>query len=316
MPGLSFRLCEQHPEIMTLGVMITNFQAWNTTLATLHSVLQHAGGEVAQILVVDDASDAPDQWIGDPMVVVHRNPTNLGYVRSVNVGMSLMKTDLVVVLDCDAQPLTQFAREVRQRFSANPKLAALGFTQTDQSGDLRPSGERVPGVLDFVLGTGLFNRLPEKLREFLLPDPSKWCIHSCCMAVRSASFHTVGGFDERFDFLDADMDFSWRLLEHGLVNEITTQVLCFHPGGGSPQTIGQRVLRHHRNRWLLLRLHRGIRFPALVKGALFVRHLVECFILAFLWLTPARKKLRNKLSTRWTLLKTVAWDYVVCSHRQ
>lgn len=296
---------------MTLGVLITNFQAWNTTLATLRLVLQHAGGGLAQIVVVDDASDAPDQWIGDPLVVVHRNQTNLGYARSVNVGMRLMKTDLVVILDCDAQPLTPFVQEIRQRFLANSKLAALGFTQTDNSGDLRPSGERVPGVVDFVLGPGLFNRLPVKWREFLLPDASKWCIHSCCMAVRTESFRAVGGFDERFDFLDADMDFSWRLLEHGLVNEITTQVLCFHPGGGSPQTTGQRVLRHHRNRWLLLRQHGCIRFPVLMKSALFVRHLAEFGLLAFLSLTPARHRFLNKLNTRWTLLKTVATGYAI-----
>lgn len=296
---------------MTLGVLITNYQAWNSTEATLRSILHYSGELLDQIVVVDDASDAPDQWNGNPLVKIHRNQTNIGYVRSVNVGMSLIKTDLVVLLDCDAQLCTPFVHELKQRFSSNPKLAVLGFTQTDQSGDLRPSGEQVPGWIDFVLGPALFNRLPFKLKKKLTADGSRLCIHSCCMAVRNESFRTVGGFDEEFDFLDADMDFSWRLLENDFVNEITPQIVCFHPGGGSPQSTGLRVIRHHKNRWLLLRKHRAIRHLSLVKAALFLRHLIELCILVFLSLTPARQKFMSKLRTRWVLAKSALWNYKI-----
>ena len=130
------------------------------------------------------------------------------------------------------------------------------------------------------------------------------------MAVRRSAFLNVGGFDESFDFLDADMDFSWSLLEHGWNTAITSDVLCYHPGGGSPQSTGQRVLRLHRNRWRLLCKHGHVRWQALAKLLLFLRHLIETGVLALLCLTPLTRRFRPKFKTRWQLLTSVARGYV------
>lgn len=302
---------------MTLGVLITNYQAWPTTLATLEAVLAlcpEAAGLV-QIVVVDDASDAPAYWDQDPRVSIHRNAQNLGYVRSVNVGMALMQADVIILFDCDARPLVAFAAEVRQMFRKDEKLGALGFTQTDDTQVLRPAGEPTPTLREFLVGPAFFSRLPASLSRLFLRAGRGLCIHSCCMAVRRSAFLSVGGFDESFDFLDGDMDFSWSLLEHGWKTAITSDIRCFHPGGGSPQTTGQRVLRFHRNRWRLLCKHGCVRFPTSAKGLLYARHLAEFVILGLVWLTPARPRILNKLSTRWTLLNTVARDYILGSPR-
>lgn len=296
---------------MTLGVLITNYQAWPTTLATLEAVIElcPAAAELAQIIVVDDASDAPSIWDKDPRVTIHRNKQNLGYVRSVNVGMALLQVDVVIMLDCDARPLNAFAQEVRRHFAADEKLGSLGFTQTDDSQVLRRSGEPTPTLREFIIGPAFFSRLPASIVHWFLPAGRRLCIHSCCMAVRRSAFLNVGGFDENFDFLDGDMDFSWSLLEHGWNTGITPDILCFHPGGGSPQSTAQRVLRNHRNRWLLLCKHGRIELHSLVKTALFFRHLLECFSLLFLVLTPLRNGIISKLKTRFSLLLGVKNGY-------
>ena len=296
---------------MTLGVLITNYQAWPTTLATLEAVIELCpeAAELAQIIVVDDASDAPSIWDKDPRVTIHRNKQNLGYVRSVNVGMALLQVDVVIMLDCDARPLNAFAQEVRRHFAADEKLGSLGFTQTDDSQVLRRSGEPTPTLREFIIGPAFFSRLPASMVHWFLPARRRLCIHSCCMAVRRSAFLNVGGFDENFDFLDGDMDFSWSLLEHGWNTGITPDILCFHPGGGSPQSTAQRVLRNHRNRWLLLCKHGRIELHSLVKTALFFRHLLECFSLLFLVLTPLRNGIISKLKTRFSLLLGVKNGY-------
>ncbi len=297
---------------MTLGVLITNYQAWPTTLATLEAVIALCpeAAELAQIVVVDDASDAPSKWDKDPRVSIHRNTQNLGYVRSVNVGMGLMQVDVVIMLDCDARPLTAFAQEVRQQFAADEKLGALGFTQTDDTQVLRPAGEPTPILREFLIGPAFFSRLPAFMARWFLPEGRRQCIHSCCMAVRRSAFLEVGGFDESFDFLDGDMDFSWSLLEHGWNTKITPDILCFHPGGGSPQSTGQRVLRFHRNRWRLLCKHGHVRWQAPAKMLLLLRHLMEVGVLATLCLNPFARRFRAKLQTRWQLLTSVATGYV------
>jgi N-acetylglucosaminyl-diphospho-decaprenol L-rhamnosyltransferase len=297
--------------MITLGVLITNYQAWKTTLGTLEAVigLCPEASELAQIVVVDDASDAPSEWEKDRRVSIHRNSQNLGYVRSVNVGMALMEVDVVILLDCDARPLTAFAQEVRHQFDVDERLGALGFTQTDDSQVLRPSGEPTPTLREFLIGPAFFSRLPAFIGRWMLPAGRRLCIHSCCMAVRRSAFLQVGGFDEGFDFLDGDMDFSWSLLEHGWSTKITPEILCFHPGGGSPQSTGQRVLRFHRNRWRLLCKHGHVNCQTPVKLLLQLRHVMEVGALAMLCLTPLARRLRPKLNTRWQLLTSVAKDY-------
>ena len=296
---------------MTIGVLITNYKAWPTTQATLTAVINlHPDSvDLPQILVVDDESDAPSSWDGDPRVQIHHNPRNIGYVRSINVGMALMRTDLVVILDCDARPLTAFTRITRDTFTAHPDLGALGFTQTDESSALRPSGEPTPTLREFIIGPAFFSRLPAQLRHFILPANRPSCIHSCCMAVRRAAFQDVGGFDESFDFLDGDMDFSWRLIERAWKTTLTPDIVCFHPGGGSPQSTGQRVLRLHQNRWRLLAHHGHLPSPGLAKILLSTRHLIEVAALELLCLTPIRSRFQSKLAPRRSLLISVSNAY-------
>lgn len=297
---------------MTLGVLITNYRSWPTTLGTLEAVIALCpiADELAQIIVVDDDSDAPSAWDKDPRVTIHHNTQNLGYVRSVNVGMAQMQVDVIIMLDCDARLLTTFVQEVRQQFAKDEKLGALGFTQTDDTQILRPAGEPTPTLREFLIGPAFFSRLPAFMCRHFLPVGRHLCIHSCCMAVRRSAFLDVGGFDESFDFLDADMDFSWSLLEHGWNTRITPDILCFHPGGGSPQATAHRVLRFHRNRWRLLCKHGHVRWRLLARGLLQLRHLIEVSVLAMLCLTPFARRFRGKLQTRWQLLNSVNAGYV------
>jgi len=297
---------------MTVGVLITNYKAWPTTLKTVEALvrLHPDPADLAQIIIVDDASDAPNQLPAYPQIQIQRNPQNKGYVASVNAGMALMTTDLVVVLDCDARPLTPIVAEVKARFTSNPRLGALGFMQTDVSQMLRPAGEPTPTLREFIIGPAFFSRLPKPIQSFALPQNRPLCIHSCCMAIRREEFVQVNGFDETFDFLDGDMDFSWRLLKDHWENAITDKIHCFHPGSGSPQSTNQRVIRHHQNRWRLLTQHGHIAWPALAKSLLGLRHLIETAVLMMLCLTPARTRFLAKLDTRRELLTTVSNAYV------
>lgn len=292
-----------------VGVLVTNYQAWPTTRETVRAILSHAGHGVTRVLVVDDGSDAPAVWPEDGNVVIHRNPENLGYVASVNVGMSLMEEELVVLLDCDARPLNDFVPEVLARFNENPRLGALGFTQTDDRELLRPAGESCPSLLDFIIGPSFAHRFPFSLSARKPTGTSILCLHSCCIAIRRAAFENVSGFDESFDFLDADNDFSIRLNRSGWRTALTSEVLCFHPGSGSPQSTTTRVLRFHRNRWRLLRKHGFVRCPAVVRPFLFLRHLLEWLALMLLRLRTPSPELRDKASCRVTLLKSVWKDY-------
>jgi GT2 family glycosyltransferase len=261
----------------------------------------------AEIIVVDDASDAPSHWPGNDRVRICRNARNLGYVRSVNRGMSVMQSEIILILDCDAYPLTDFVPTLRQRFGSEATLGALGGRVTNGSGHYGITGEAAPRLSSFIVGQALNAQL----------RPPEWTptqdlvLHSYCMAVRAAAFRAMGGFDEEFDFLDADIDLSLRLQNSGWKIEIDPTLVCHHLGSGSPQSTVARVKRFHRNRLRLLQKHHMIGWKQGVLLLLTLRHLIEWVILLVGSLAPSRESrtYAEKRAGRVDLLRSVFREY-------
>jgi hypothetical protein len=292
---------------MTLGVLITNYQAWSLTELAIKEVLRCSGERISRIIVVDDASDAPAIFPESAKVFIYRNPQNLGYVRSVNVGMRLMNEDLVLLLDCDAYPIMDLVPGILRHFEGEPGLGALGVLEVGASGKTRIAGEREPTLGYFLLGQALGDRFTR--RGWFLGK--RFVLHSCCMAVRRSAFEQIGGFDEEFDFLDADNDFSMRLQDAGWRIKADCLLQCFHQGSGSPQTTSQRVIRFYRNRWYLLRKHDRVRFAPVCQLLLGLRHTGELICARFASALRLRPKgeLHDKLAGRYQLLRSVFRDY-------
>jgi GT2 family glycosyltransferase len=291
----------------SVGVLVSNYQSWPLTERAIREVLRWSGDAISKIVVVDNASDAPALFPNTDKVVIHRNIQNLGYVRSVNIGMHLLDDDVVLFLDCDAYPLMDLIPQIFQHFQNEPRLGALGFFEFNAEGKTRIAGDHEPTLISFLLGQALGARCARH-GWFL---GKRFVLHSCCMAVRREAFHQICGFDETFDFLDADTDFSLRLLDAGWLIKTDSALKCFHQGSGSPMTTSGRVLRLHRNRWLLLRKHRRVRFGSVCKLMLFIRHLIE--LLFKLACAPFQKKRAGRLADfvhgRINLLRTVWWNY-------
>jgi hypothetical protein len=293
--------------MINVGVLMTNYCAWPLSERGIREVLRWSGEHITRIVVVDDASDAPESFAGHPNVLIRRNSENLGYVRSVNVGMRLMSDDVVLVLDCDAHPVMDLVPGILKHFEGNAKLGALGLFEAGKDGRTRIAGEAEPTLPHFLLGQALGESCAR--RGWFLGK--RFVLHSCCMVVRRNAFEEVGGFDEEFDFLDADTDFSMRLQDAGWQVATDSGLRCYHEGSGSPQAISRRVVRYHRNRWRLLQKHGKLRFPFACRILLGLRHLSE-----FAALT-AMKSLRvrpaadvdDKLTGRRELLRTVLANY-------
>ena len=282
----------------TLGVLVTNYETWDLTRSCLDGVLAHRDG-VDRILVVDDASRQPPPPL-DAGVEVRRNPENLGLVRSLNLGVQALGTDLVVLFDSDARPLGPFAAEAQARFAANPRLAVLGFATVDAAGNPTGSSDEGPDVWSLVLGQRLSARW-ERVR----PRPGRLCVYTCAMVLRRSAFAALGGFDEAFDWLDLDHDLCMRAWRAGWRVEQAPGLVAFHQGSGAPQETSRRVARFYRNRWYLLRKHGKVRRPGLVRALVLGRLRAELLLLRllgrFLFRDPAVRA--DKLSGRRSLLR-------------
>ena len=264
---------------LDVSVLITNYETWPDAARCARSAVEYAGDRLDEVLIVDDCSSetGPDD-LPAPVRVV-RNETNQGYVRSVNIGFSELDSDIIVLLDSDAEPLMDFVPGVRTAFSDNPELGAMALHLVDLDGNPTGAVSPKPTVLYYVLGQRAGSWLRRVTEGDGLPPPERMCLHSCGMAVRLEAVEDVGGFDEEFDFLDADTDFSMRLRQAGWRLTKSDEVTAYHEGGGSPQSTAKRVVRHHKNRWRLLCKHGKFRRPYLIKSALTLRVKLEYALL-------------------------------------
>jgi hypothetical protein len=296
---------------LSVSVLITNYETWPDAARCARSAVEHAGDQLDEVLIVDDCSEntGPDD-LPEPIRVL-RNDTNQGYVRSVNIGFSHLDSDLVVLLDSDAEPLMDFVPGVREAFREDADLGALALHLVDRDGKPTGAVSPEPTVFHYVLGQQASSWLRRITTGDRRPSRDQMCLHSCGMAVRREAFESVGGFDEAFDFLDADTDFSMRLRQAGWRLGKSEDIVAYHEGGGSPQSTAKRVVRHHRNRWRLLQKHGKLEQPLMIKVALALRHGLEYGLLRTVGtlITRSTVERKDKLTGRRVLLRRLWTDY-------
>jgi len=295
--------------LLPLSVVVTNYNTTALTVRCIEGIRRNLPRQPAEIIVVDDASSEKIAGQLPAGVTLIVNETNQGYVRSVNIGVARATQDLVLVLDSDAAPLDDIGTAIVDAFATVPRLGALGFQLVDREGNPTGATQAEPTGLGLVLGQLLEHRFNHRLPR---PHPDWFTIHSCAIAFRRQTFVDVGGFDDQFDFLDADTDFSMRLWRAGWELTMAQHVRILHEGSGSPQTTARRVVRHHANRWRLLEKHGLITHALPLKMALAARHMAE-----LIWLNgPARlvaglspERRLDKVASRRQLLASVWRGY-------
>jgi len=291
---------------LRVSVLITNYETWPDAARCARKVIEHCGTEVARILIMDDASATSPPPLPEE-VEVKRHKENQGFPRTLNSGFEVLDEEVIVHFDADGHPLMDFVPRVSRAFSSDEQLGALGFHMVDRED--RPTGSHTAAseisTFRFLVGQR-FSSLVEDVTgtELLLPN-------ACGTAIRRKAFQEIGGFDDGFELLDVDLDFFLRLNEAGWGVEYNPEIRAYHEGGGTPQSTATRVVRHHRDRWHLLRKHGRVQFPRLTKFLLFLRHALEYGAIALggSVLFPVRERRRDKQNGRRQLIQKVWTDY-------
>jgi GT2 family glycosyltransferase len=232
---------------MTLGILVTNYNTWKLTSQCIISCLKYADAPVDQFLVVDDCSseEFANQY---EEVELIKNEHNLGLIKSLNLGVKKLDTDIILIFDSDAWPLENYSHKVKEYFFQNPSIGIATFQTFNSKGQATQSYESEPGVLSLLLGQQLYKIYLEKFEK----RPSKINVFTCAMAVRKEVFQEIGVFDENFDWLELDHDLCMRASRKGW-NIGIMPIYAFHAGSGTPQKVSHRVIRFYKNRWYLLK---------------------------------------------------------------
>lgn len=234
---------------LSVGVLVLNYNTWDLAVRAVSEAIRLEGDGILEYVLFDDGSPTPPPAQMDPRVRLICGGVNRGYTSALKLALAKMKSDLIVVFDADAYPLAPFASTVRQAFENDTRAGELAFFAEDEKGS--PTQTFVwsePTKWTLLLGQKLHTWLSPKVLQ-----ASHLCVFSCCMATRREAYLQVGGIDDNFDFLDADLDYSMRLRRNGWKVAADPRLKAFHAGGAWRQLQRHRVLRFYKSRWYLLR---------------------------------------------------------------
>jgi N-acetylglucosaminyl-diphospho-decaprenol L-rhamnosyltransferase len=220
--------------------------SWNTRellLRCLRSLEpEHREGR-ARVWVVDNGSSdgsAEAARAAAPWATVLEPGANLGFGRAVNLvaqqGRSpwLLATNADVALGTGALEALLAAGGDNRVGCVAPRLE-LPDGATQHSVHPLPT---VPFTLAFNLGLCRLSRhLGDRLCLEGLWDPERrravpWAI-GACLLIRRAAFDEVGGFDEQQWMYAEDLDFGWRLREHGWTTYYEPAARVLHESGAA-----------------------------------------------------------------------------------
>ncbi|MGA3131733.1 MAG: glycosyltransferase [Terracidiphilus sp.] len=259
---------------LSVGVLVLNYNTWDLALRTLDAAMRIEAGNITEYVLFDDGSTNPPPKEIDNRIKLIRGESNRGFGRALPEAFAAMKSDIVVLFDSDAYPLTPFAEKVEERFERDARLGQLGFRAQDENGSQTESFFNEPTQWSLILGQALYARVSRKALQ-----PDRLCVITGCMATRAKAYAHVGGFDAEFDFLDVDVDYSIRLRRNGWKIEIDPSTRVFHVGGGTPQLMRHRVRHFYKSRWRLLRKHGLMWSPRLARIFILARLTCEKVIL-------------------------------------
>lgn len=161
-----------------------------------------------QLIIVNDSpTEKPEPQILKiaPQALVINNPKNLGFAKSMNIGVKKAQGDYLLFLNSDVKLLDNKFNQAIAEFKNNPRLFALTFAQIEANGHLT-------GANQGSFYQGLFQhqeRTSQSVSLNLWPEGGS-------SLLRKKYFLKLKGFDEDYSpFYWEDVDLGFRAQKKG-----------------------------------------------------------------------------------------------------
>lgn len=214
-------------------VIVPVHDARNETIDCLHSLLRHTElGDADSLLVIDDASTDPgvrevlDGLAGLPGIMVVRNPSNLGYTRTVNKGCDLAGDEDVVLLNSDTVVGPHWLRNLKVAAYHNDRIGTVTAV-SDNAGAFsvpNPGHNEIPDGID----TNMLARAVMDSGEVApieVPTGNGFCLY-----IKREVIKTIGRFDDAAfpQGYGEENDFCMRALAAGWYNVVDPRTWVHH----------------------------------------------------------------------------------------
>ncbi len=238
----SFSLCD---------LIVPIYNSLSYVRECLHSILNHTEAGACRIIIVDDASDSHThrylrciaaEYPGQ--ITLHRNPENLGFVKSCNLGIALGNAPFVVLINSDVVVTPGWLERLVSCAERDPRIAAVNpFTNHASQINL----PLAPGANFFGMDEYLQRHGPTSAADVVTSV-------GFCLLLRRSALERVGVFDEIYGHgYCEESDLCMRLTTHGYRTTVAGDVYVYHKGRGTFTDRGERYRRNRAlfdSRWL------------------------------------------------------------------
>lgn len=225
-------------------IIVPVFNAVDMVRDALDSLRRTLGAD-DRVIVIDDAST--DVEVPEVLktfarqatfaVDLERNPSNLGFVRTVNRGMAMSKRD-VVLLNSDTVATTGWLDRIMEAAASDPRIATItpfsnnaeicSFPEFCRNNPQPPLSTAELIAASFADATPTFPDLPTGV--------------GFCMYLRRDALDALGDFDAATfgRGYGEENDFCMRAAAHGWRNVLCESAYVVHRGGASFALTGER----------------------------------------------------------------------------
>lgn len=232
----------------SVSIVLPNWNGKHLLEKNLPAVIAAAKG--AQIIIADDASmDGSVAFVRNTYPTIHviENKTQLGFSGNVNSGVAAARGDIVVLLNTDVKPDTEFLVPLLARFS-DPHIAAVGCLE--KSHEAEHIVLRGRGIARWEKGYFVHSR-----GEVDKTDTA-W-VTGGSAAFRRRIWNQFGGMDTLYNpfyWEDIDLSYNIRKAGYAVAFEPASVVHHFHEEGKIKTSYSKEDVKKiaYRNQYIFL----------------------------------------------------------------
>ena len=225
-------------------IVVPSYGQFQHTLDCLRSIMHLAGRESFEVLLIEDASgDAEmDRFAHTPGLRYHRNPENLGFLRSCNQALHMARGRYFCFLNNDTTVTAGWLDRLVEAFRLRPDAGIVGARLVYPDGRLQEAG----GIVWNDASAWNFGRYDDPSRPMYNYLHESDYISGAAILVDAEVFRTLGGFDEHYlpaYCEDTDLAFRARALGRPVYLQ-PESVVVHHEGVSHGTDTGSGVKAH------------------------------------------------------------------------
>jgi len=239
--------------VLTMATRPDEFQR---ALDSIDAQVVAAGA--ARSVVVSNGADLTEALADRSVGHVVDLDENVGIPAGRDIGIRACESEVVGLLDDDAELDPDVSQQVLDAFAANPRLGAVALRLNDENGDT--SRRHVPRLGGSAVEAG-------GAATFFV---------GAAHAIRVEAYHAAGGYFRELWYGHEEIEFSWRLIDAGWDIEYLAHAAAFHP---------RTEISRHPDGWRLTGRNRVLIARRTLPWAVAVTH-VTLWLLLGLWRAP------------------------------